>query len=336
MLQGFNLSNTIAAGLGNLDLISVHNIDTVCERVKVLKKEFPTKVVMASIMGSNEHEWTSLASELSLAGADIIECSFSCPQGSLGEQPGRMIAQSAAATETVTGWVKKGAKHTPVMIKITPMVADVVEIASAAKKAGADAVTASNTIPSLMGIDLNTFIPFPDIRGRSYYCGLSGSVIKPITLKVISEIARNVKIPVSGTGGASDWRDCAEFLLCGASWVQMATAVMYHGFRIIEDLKTGILYYLEEKGINNVTDLVGKALPNIADNYDELSRFKPKSKIDNERCIQCEVCFVACRDAGHGAISMNSERFPVVNEDLCAGCALCKVVCPVNGCVDIS
>jgi dihydropyrimidine dehydrogenase (NAD+) subunit PreA len=319
--------------LGNIDLISVHHINEVEKRVKTLKREYPRKVVMASIMGSSKEEWQTLVKRLEDAGVDIIECSFSCPQGSMGEEPGKMLAQSSTATERVTGWVVEARDKVPILIKITPQVTDIVEIAKAVKRGGADGITASNTIPALMGINLETFVPYPEVNGKSIYSGLSGPAIKPITLRVIAEIKRNTGLPIAGTGGAWSWRDAVEFMLVGASIVQFTTAVMFEGFKIINHLREGLVSYLEGKGIPSVSQIIGKSLPHIVSDYGELPKRKVKSRIDLGKCIKCGACHTACRDGGNDAIIFGEERIPKVIEGKCTGCALCREVCPVEGCI---
>jgi dihydropyrimidine dehydrogenase (NAD+) subunit PreA len=212
MMSSFGTMSKKVFGLGNIDLISKYHIEEIEERVKYLKKEFPHKLIGASIMGSKKEVWQTLASRLRKAGADIIECSFSCPQGSMGEEPGKMLAQSVEATEKVTAWVKEAADKTPVLIKITPQVTGIVEVAKAVKRGGADGITASNTIPSLLSINIKTLEPYPTIFGEGSYSGLSGFAIKPITLRTIAEIAKNVDITISGNGGAYSWRDAVEFM----------------------------------------------------------------------------------------------------------------------------
>ena len=285
-------------------------------------------------MGTDKNSWQTVTKRLINAGADIIECSFSCPQGSMGEESGKMLAQSPSATEKVTGWVKEAAGSTPVFIKITPMVTDIVEIARRVKNGGADGITASNTIQSLMGIDLETLRPIPSLKGYSTYSGLSGPAIKPITLRVIAEISQNVKLPISGTGGCSNWNDAVEFMAVGAGVVQFGTAPMHYGFRIIDDLISGLYHYLEKMGFDSPSDIIGKALPYIV-SHDELPRFEPKSHIDKNLCIKCDLCYIACQNGGHAAISVDEERYPVVDDDKCVGCGLCKTVCPVEGCIEV-
>ena len=271
MMSSMDMRDRRIAGLGNIDLISHYGIEVVEERVAVLKKEFPEKVVIASIMGSKKEEWQELVRRLEAAGVDMIECSFSCPQGSMGVRAGAMLGQDGDASKMVAGWVKSAAKRVPVVIKITPQVAFISEIARKIKEGGADAICASITIPSLMGINLDTFVPYPNVRGSSTYSGLSGSLIKPITLRTIAEIRKNVDIPITGTGGVMNWSDAVELMLVGASNIQMCTAVMHHGFRIIEDLKVGLSNYLEKHVFTSPMDLVGLSLPHIT-THDELER----------------------------------------------------------------
>lgn len=339
MMTSVDYEGQKLSALGNIDLISEHCIDIVEKRVKRLKSKFPEKVVIGSIMGSRKEEWEELVFRLSEAGADMIECSFSCPQGSLGSKPGQMIGQDAALIRQVAGWVKAAARshrrNIPVAIKITPHVTDVVEMANAVKEAGADAITASNTVQSLMGINLDTWIPNPNVGGCSSYSGMSGPAIKPMTLKVISEIAKKTGIPIAGTGGAVTWRDAVEFILCGATIVQFCTAVMHYGYDIIDDLKDGLIEYLRRRKIKRVSELIGGSLKYIVTHDELLYKKKVVSKIDDKKCIRDDLCYIVCRDGGHAAIALDAFRRPVVNEEKCVGCGLCRLVCPVTGCIEI-
>lgn len=335
MLSGFAHEGRQLAGLGNIDLISEHHIDKVERNVRMLKKEFPRKVVAASIMAGRKEDWQALVERLERAGVDFIECSFSCPQGNIGEDPGKMLAQSVSATETTARWVKEASRRVPIAIKITPHVTDIVEVARAVKRSGADAITASNSIQALMGIDIRTFVPYPHLDGRSTYSGLTGPAIKPITLRTIAEIARNVEIPILGTGGASTWNDAVEFMAVGAGVVQFCTAVMYHGFGIIDDLKSGMSHYLEEMNFGSVHEIWRRALPHIVP-HDELRRRTVRSRIHESLCIGCEVCVRACSDGGHQAIDRRDSRIPKVDWDRCVGCGLCELVCPVEGCIELA
>lgn len=323
-------------GMGNIDLISMYHINEVSKRVSILKSEFPHKMVAASIMSDSKAGWQTLVKRLKDAGVDLIECSFSCPQGNVGEDPGKMLAQSVSATEKVAGWVKEAAGDLPVLIKITPQVTDIIAITKAIERSGCDGVTASNSIPALMGIDINSLTPIPNVGGRSTYSGLTGPAIKPITLRTIAEIARHRQgFVISGNGGVSDWRDAVEVLSVGACNIQICTAVMLHGFGIIEDLTTGLDNYLIAKNFSSVSELIGKALPNLA-NHDELPREKVRSFVNRERCIGCGRCYIACRDGGHRAISWDYQnRLPEISIEKCVGCGLCLLVQPVNECLQI-
>lgn len=327
MMTTLTHAGNLLFGMGNIDLISIHHIDRVEANVRALKREFPRKMVAASIMAGRKEEWQRLVQRLERAGADLIECSFSCPQGNIGEDPGKMLAQSVRATETTARWVKEASRRVPIAIKITPHVTDIVDITEAVRRSGCDAVTASNSLQALMGIDLRTFVPYPDLGGKSTYSGMTGPAIKPITLRTIAEIARHVRMPILGTGGASTWSDAVEFMAVGAGVVQFCTAVMHRGFGIIDDLRSGMSHYLEEMEFRSPHDIVGKALPNIVA-HDELPRQKVRSRIEEPACIGCGVCVVACRDGGHMAIERTDSRVPRVDETRCVGCGLCAHVCP--------
>ena len=330
MMSSFGTAAHKVWGLGNIDLISRYHIEEICTRVSTLKRLFPGKMIAASIMGSRKEDWQSLVWQLRKAGVDLIECSFSCPQGSMGEAPGRMLAQSVEATEKVAGWVKEAAEDTPVLIKITPQVTDIVEVARALQRAGVDGVTASNSVPALIGVDVETMEPRPSVWGDGAYSGMTGMAIKPLTLRTIAEIARNVEITISGNGGAYSWSDAVELMAVGASNVQFCTLPMHYGFGVIRDLKSGLADYLERMGFASPRDIVGKALSHIKAQED-LSAPVTHSDIDLDKCVGCGSCFRACRDGGHRAIIWDSvARQPSVDMERCPGCAQCMQVCPVN------
>jgi len=335
MMSGIDLEDKKLMGLQNIDLISERHIDEVEKDVKALKKEFPDKVVAASIMGAKKEDWQELVRRLEAAGVDLIECSFSCPHGMPERGMGSTIGQDPELTERTARWVKEAAKRVPVIIKLTPQIADITAAARAVKRSGADGVCAINTLKSLIGVDLETFIPYPNVGGYSTYGGYSGPAIKPVTLRCVAEIAKSVDIPIAAVGGISTWSDAVEFLLLGATNIQLCTAVMHNGFRIIEDLIDGLTVYLEEKGMKSVKELVGKALPYIVD-HSNLSRdYKVVSTVNRETCIKCDVCYIACMDGAHQAIKLDETRIPVIDEDKCKGCGMCETVCPVEECITL-
>ncbi|MBD3233987.1 MAG: NAD-dependent dihydropyrimidine dehydrogenase subunit PreA [candidate division Zixibacteria bacterium] len=335
MMSSFNNGDDIL-GMGNIDLISIYHLEEIVKRISILKSEYPGKMIAASIMSDSREGWQTLVRALKDADVDLIECSFSCPQGNVGEDPGKMLAQSVSATEKVAGWVKEAAEELPVLIKITPQVTDIVAIAGAILKSKCDGITASNSIPALMGIDIDSLTPIPQVDGYSTYSGLSGGAIKPITLRTIAEISRNfTDATISGNGGISNWRDSVEVLAVGASNIQICTAVMLHGFGIIEDLTSGLDNYLIEKGFNSVTELVGKALPKLV-SHEQLPRHQVRSAVIKEKCIGCGRCYISCRDGGHIAIKWDSvNRLPDIDEEKCVGCGLCLLVQPVDGCLSL-
>ena len=330
-MSGMDLGRERMVGLGNIDLISKHHIDVVEKRIADLKGEFPDNVVIASIAGHDEESWREVAGRVTAAGADMIEAGFSCPQGSMGLGPGTMLGQDAKASAEVAGWIKGAAGSVPIIIKLTPQVGDIAGIAAAVKGAGADGVCIGNTIPAIMGVDINTFVPSPDVYGSSTYSGLSGPAIKPISLRCVAEVAKRAKIPIAASGGAASWQDAFEFILLGSSVVQFCTAVMHRGFGIVGDLVGGLSAHLDARGISTLRDVIGAALPKIVP-HDELDSSKGtngwRPEIDEGKCVKCGMCYVSCRDGAHRAIEIDKDKLPRIDDVRCVGCGLCSLVCP--------
>jgi dihydropyrimidine dehydrogenase (NAD+) subunit PreA len=250
---------------------------------------------------------------------------------------GSAVGQVPDYTCKITEWVKEVAR-TPVLVKLTPNITDVGYAARAARKGGADGISLINTINSVMGVDLDTFTPRPDVNGRSTHGGYCGPAVKPIALHMVSQISRDreVGVPISGIGGISTWRDAAEFLLLGATSVQVCTAVMKHGFRIVEDLIDGLANYLDEKGLRTCGELRGRALPAVS-SWGELDlKYKVVADIDQTKCIGCGLCYVSCNDGAHQSIAARLEHGKTrveILKDRCVGCNMCSLVCPVDTCI---
>jgi dihydropyrimidine dehydrogenase (NAD+) subunit PreA len=242
-----------------------------------------------------------------------------------------MLGQDAKASAEVAGWIKGAAGSVPIIIKLTPQVGDIAGIAAAVKGAGADGVCVGNTIPAIMGVDINTFVPSPDVYGSSTYSGLSGPAIKPISLRSVAEVAKRAKVPIAASGGAASWRDAFEFILLGSSVVQFCTAVMHYGFGIVGDLVGGLSAHLDARGISTLSDVIGAALPKIVphkelDSSNGTQGWRPE--IDEGKCVRCGMCYVSCRDGAHRAIELDKDKLPRIDDVRCVGCGLCVLVCP--------
>lgn len=319
-------------GLKNIEQISDHTLDENIAYLKQLKKDYPTKIIIASIMGQNEEEWTYLAQKMEDAGADIIECNFSCPHMS-GEGLGSDIGTHPELVEKYTAATKKGTKL-PVLAKMTPNITNMEIPAYAAIKAGADGIAAINTIKSVMNVDLHTFSSAPNVVGKSAVGGYSGKTVKPIALRFIHDMKTNQElkdVPISGMGGIETWKDAAEFLALGCGTIQVTTAVMQYGYRIIEDLIQGFSDYMRSEGISSVSQMIGNALPNLLP-AEELNRHTIEyPKFNRKTCVGCGRCYISCYDGGHQALRMDEEiKQPIMDPKKCVGCQLCKLVCPTG------
>jgi dihydropyrimidine dehydrogenase (NAD+) subunit PreA len=351
MMAGLKYEDKSLIGLENIDLISDRDIVEVLKEVGDLKKTYPEQVLIVSMMASTEDEWKEIARRVEGAGADMIECSFSCPHGMPERGMGSAVGQDADLTYERAKWVVE-AVDIPVLIKLTPNVTDMRPIAARVKEAGAAGVTAINTVKALLGFDLDTFAPIPSVEGRSTEGGFSGPAVKPIALRFVADVARDVGIPVAGVGGVTTWKDAVELMLAGAGIVQVCTAVMRYGYDIVEELSEGLSLYLGDKGLASPADLIGKGLANVV-SHESLSReYKVVASVDEDLCIGCGQCVIACRDGGHQAIEFRGtsagvvggtegssqagvppERIPVIDDEKCIGCGFCRTVCPVDGCL---
>ena len=249
---------------------------------------------------------------------------------------GSAVGQVPEYIEMVVRWCKQNTRM-PVITKLTPNITDIRKPARAAHAGGTDAVSLINTINSITGVNLDNFAPEPTIDGKGSHGGYCGPAVKPIALSMVSEIARDPEthgLPISGIGGITTWRDAAEFLALGASNVQVCTAVMTYGFKIVSEMISGLSGYLDDKGLA-LSDLCGRAVPNLSDwQYLNLN-YVTKARINQDLCIKCGRCHIVCEDTSHQAITAtkNGERhFEVVDAE-CVGCNLCVNVCPVEDCI---
>ncbi len=317
-------------GFKNIEQLSDHSTAENLRIFRELKKNYPDRLILASIMGRDEAEWGLLAHMCEDSGVDAVELNFSCPnmaEGGLGSD----IGQDPELVERFTA----SAKHScgiPVLAKLTPNVTEMSPAAEAARRAGADGISAINTIKSVVGVDMHTYTTAPAVHGRSAVGGYSGNAVKPIALRFIAELGQNPALAdmhLSAMGGVETWMDALEFILLGAGSIQVTTAVMQYGYRIIDDLKSGLNMYLAEKGFRSVKEARGLALDSLSFTTDVLERDTVVYPvIDRQRCIGSGRCAISCADGGHQAIRMASGRRPVLEGQKCVGCHLCTLVCP--------
>ncbi len=322
-------------GLNNIELITDRPLEVNLQEIKQVKRDWPDRAMIVSLMvPCVEEAWKAILPLVEDTGADGIELNFGCPHGMSERGMGSAVGQVPEYIEMVTRWCKQNTRM-PVIVKLTPNITDVRYPARAAKAGGADAVSLINTISSITSVDLGTFSPEPSIDGKGSHGGYCGPAVKPIALNMVAEIARDPEthgLPISGIGGVTTWRDAAEFLALGAGTVQVCTAAMTYGFKIVEEMKSGLSQYLDESG-QSLDDLIGRAVPNVTDwQYLNLN-YVTKARINQDLCISCGRCYAACEDTSHQAISMTEDRvFDVIDEE-CVACNLCVNVCPVEDCI---
>ncbi len=328
-------------GFNNIELITDRPLAVNLEEMRQIKRDWPDRALIASVMLPMEEEvWAHLVPMIEDTGADAFELNFGCPHGMSERGMGAAVGQVPEYIQMATEWCKKYAS-VPVIVKLTPNVTSILPPARAAKAGGADAVSLINTINSIMRVDYETLTMYPSTFGMGSHAGYCCPAAKPIALHMIAEISRTADtadIPISGIGGITDWRDAVDHLALGAQNVQVCTAAMVYGFKIIDDLVDGLSSFLDEKAMTHVSELVGKAVPSVTDwQYLNLN-YVEKASIDQDLCISCGRCHVVCEDTSHQAITnmVNGERrFEVIDED-CVGCNLCVSICPVDGCITMN
>lgn len=341
-----NVSSRLAAldngatrmiGLNNIELITDRPLEVNLREIYECKKKYPKHAVIASLMVESKREaWHEIVKRTQDTGCDGFELNFGCPHGMSERGMGAAMGQVPEYTCMVTEWVKE-VSNLPVIVKLTPNVTHILPPGLAAMRGGADAVSLINTINSVMGVDIDTMIPYPNVNGQAAHGGYCGTAVKPIALNMVSELARHAEfnIPISGIGGINTWRDAVEFLLLGAGNVQVCTAVMHYGYRIVEDMIDGLNNYLDEKGFASVNDIVGKSVQRVTDWGNLDLNYKVVARVNPENCIKCNLCYVACEDGAHQCFDFDQNKFPVVDEHECVGCNLCALICPAPGAISM-
>jgi dihydropyrimidine dehydrogenase (NAD+) subunit PreA len=353
-------------GFNNIELITDRPLEENLREIAEVKKRWPKNALVVSLMVETKEEWREIIAKAEDAGADGLELNFGCPHGMCERGMGSAVGQEPKVLAEITRWAVEYAK-TPVLVKLTPNVGDITEPAEAAVQGGARGLSLINTIQSLMGVDLDRLVPLPRVGAASTNGGYCGPAVKPIALHMVGRLARHPgtkRLPISGIGGISDWRDAAEFIALGATSVQVCTAVMHYGFRIVEDMVEGLNDYLDAKGLKSVNDLRGAAVPAFKEWGDLDLNYRIKAIIDPAKCIGCYLCYTACMDGAHQCIhlpgrteaqaryaghthvpatvpavavkapgSMPGRFVPFVDVPECVGCNLCALVCPVQGCI---
>ncbi len=348
--SALNLAGMRMVGFNNIELISDRSPETNFREITEVKRRWPNHAVIASLMVDTRERWHEFVKRSADCGADGIELNFGCPHGMCERGMGSAVGQNPEVAETIVGWVMEAATI-PVIVKLTPNITNVVFAARAAKRAGADAISLINTINSITNVNLDTLVPEPFVAGRSSHGGYCGPAVKPIALNMVHACAADaeVNLPISGIGGIGSWKDAAEFVALGASTLQVCTAIMHYGFRIVEDMADGLSAYLDSKGMRSLADLRGRAVPQVGDWQQLDLHYKRVARIDYEKCIGCNLCHIACEDGAHQCIDLvdstpyglgpgrvPGKPVPKVRENDCVGCNLCSIVCPVDGCITMT
>lgn len=348
--SALNLGGIRMVGFNNIELISDRSPEANFREIAEVKRRWPSHAVIASLMVDTRERWHEFVKRSADAGADGIELNFGCPHGMCERGMGSAVGQNPEVAETIVGWVMEAATI-PVIVKLTPNITNVVYAARAAKRAGADAISLINTINSITNVNLDTLVPEPFVAGRSAHGGYCGPAVKPIALNMVHACAADpgVGLPISGIGGIATWRDAAEFVALGAASLQVCTAIMHEGFRIVEDMADGLSAYLDSKGMQRLADLRGKAVPQVGDWQQLDVHYRRVARIDYAKCIGCNLCQIACEDGAHQCIDLvdptpfglgpgrvPGKPLPQVREHDCVGCNLCSIVCPVDNCITMT
>ena len=327
-------------GFNNIELITDRDLELNLSEIAQVKRDWPDRAMVVSLMvPCEEQSWKAILPRVADTGADGIELNFGCPHGMSERGMGAAVGQVPEYIEMVTAWCKQYSKL-PVIVKLTPNITDIRQPARAAKKGGADAVSLINTISSIMGVDPKSLTMSPATGGRGSHGGYCGPAVKPIALNMVAQIAQDQQtsnLPISGIGGIGSWRDALDYIALGAGNVQVCTAAMVFGFKIVQEMSDGLSNYMDEMGFSSIDAFRGRALPSVTEwRYLNLNHIS-KAVINQDSCIQCGRCYIACEDTAHQAITAvkDGQRHFEVKEDECVGCNLCVTVCPVTECITL-
>jgi len=346
--------------INNVELISDRPLDVNLREIAEIKRLWPDRAVIVSAMvDADPQAWKDIVMMIEDTGADGIELNYGCPQGMSERGMGAAVGQVPEMCQLNTHWVTS-VTRLPVIVKLTPNITHIVDPAHAALAGGAHALSLINTINSVTRVDLDTLLVTPSIGGRGTHGGYAGPAVKPIALNMLTELMTDPQVlrsgfPISGMGGIATWRDAAEFLLLGATSLQVCTAAMQHGYRIIEDLTDGLSNWMDDHGFKTIADVTGRSLPQMSTFGGLDLSHQSVARIDQNKCIGCDLCYAACNDTAHQCIDLvspdgvtvdpgydmrtngrqvaDTRPRPVVRENDCVGCALCANVCPVDGCI---
>ncbi len=336
---GHTIQGVRGAGFNNIELITDRPLDVNFREIAETKKRFPKNAVIVSLMVETREEWRDIIKRSIDTGADGLELNFGCPHGMCERGMGSAVGQEPRVNQEITSWAVEYSTI-PVLVKLTPNVSDIIPHGMAARKGGAHGVSLINTIKSIIGVDIDRFVPEPRVASRSTNGGYCGAAVKPIALHMVAALARHKEfgLPISGIGGVCNWRDAVEFILLGSSSVQVCTEVMLHGYRVVEDMTEGLREYMRTHNFTRIDQMVGKAIPGFSEWGDLDMNYETVAKIDASKCIGCHVCVAACHDGAHQCIhpDPSGSRVPVVDEAECVGCNLCQIVCPVPGCITMA
>ena len=325
-------------GFNNIELITDRDLEINLREIAQVKREWADRAMIVSLMvPCVEASWKAILARVEDTGADGIELNFGCPHGMSERGMGAAVGQVPEYIQMVTAWCKQYSRL-PVIVKLTPNITDIRQPARAAKNGGADAVSLINTINSIMGVDPATLTMSPAVGNKGSHGGYCGPAVKPIALNMVAEIARDpltAGLPISGIGGIGTWRDALDYIALGSGTVQVCTAAMVYGFKIVQEMKDGLSNYMDDMGFKSVSEIVGKAVPTVSDwrylNFNHVS----KAVINQDACIGCGRCHIACEDTSHQAITSlvdGARKFEVIEAE-CVGCNLCVAVCPVPECI---